>query len=461
MEPKYYDLCPSQDNMYTMLKYCIHKQVVQIPTSFAIDQKLDYGILQKALNIEIERNDCMRICFFKDKETKKVRQYFADKKEYTAQILKFTTADEQDAFLARDAQKPVKIFKGETFRVFFFDTCKGGSGIYLNASHLIMDASSVMTFYADLMKVYRALASGSDMPEPLYPYEERVEKDIAYLSNESGMTKDDKFFREYFDPEKPPFYAGVHGHDLLDKARKKKKDPNLRVPAAYNPIKDKAEMITRHVCPEDAAKIFDYCQKHLCSPENLILMGFRTYASSVNYRTDDVFITVLCSRRSSYKDKSSGGCMAQTMQVRTVIGEDKTFTQALAEINRVRTQLYRHINYPYTKALAMTREVYNFKLVEAPGCMMFTWLPLPISAKDTEYDIDFRGYNLGRYIFPLYVFSFPNMKDGGIDFMYMYKPSLIKPEHIHALHDKGLEVMLKGVENPDLTVGELLDIAEK
>ena len=59
-QPKTYPLTPSQQTMYFMIKYSLHKQVIQIPSSFAVRGELDFNLLARALNIEIERKDCMR-----------------------------------------------------------------------------------------------------------------------------------------------------------------------------------------------------------------------------------------------------------------------------------------------------------------------------------------------------------------------------------------------------------------
>ena len=74
MMSKFYNLIPSQDTMYLMQKYTFHKQIVQIPTSFMVDMDVDFNTLTRALNIEIERNDSMRLRFKKD--GKKISQYF-------------------------------------------------------------------------------------------------------------------------------------------------------------------------------------------------------------------------------------------------------------------------------------------------------------------------------------------------------------------------------------------------
>ena len=120
----FYDLIPSQDTMYLMQKFTFHKQIVQIPTSFMVDMDVDFNVLTKALNIEIQRNDSMRLRFKKD--GKKIVQYFLDSyKIDSVRVLSFKTEEEQNNFFTKDAQIPVRFMKDETFRIYFFNSFNG------------------------------------------------------------------------------------------------------------------------------------------------------------------------------------------------------------------------------------------------------------------------------------------------------------------------------------------------
>ena len=78
MKPKngeqVYKLIHSQEMVQYMWKYSVHRQSTQIPLAIAFDEELDFKLLARAVNIEIERNDCMRLRIFRD--GMKVRQYF-------------------------------------------------------------------------------------------------------------------------------------------------------------------------------------------------------------------------------------------------------------------------------------------------------------------------------------------------------------------------------------------------
>ena len=44
---KYYGITPSQEAMYLMYKFSLHKQMAQIPTSFTVEEDIDFSVLQE------------------------------------------------------------------------------------------------------------------------------------------------------------------------------------------------------------------------------------------------------------------------------------------------------------------------------------------------------------------------------------------------------------------------------
>ncbi|HOJ36433.1 MAG TPA: hypothetical protein PLK93_07720, partial [Clostridiales bacterium] len=130
--------------------------------------------------------------------------------------------------------------------------------------------------------------------------------------------------------------------------------------------------------------------------------------------------------------------------------------EALEQLSGIRLQVYRHMNYPYMDSRNLVRELFGYGMTASPSSMMFTWLPLEFDC-GKNWSYEFSGYNLGRYIMPLYTFSMPNLKNGGIDFYYMHRTNTISAEQIRALHTGAVKAILKGIENPSITVGQLLN----
>ena len=156
----------------------------------------------------------------------------------------------------------------------------------------------------------------------------------------------------------------------------------------------------------------------------------------------------------------TGGCMAQPIQVRTVLSEDMTFSDGLDEFLQVRTSLYKHLSYPYIAARDQSREIFNYSMIQGPASLMFSWIPIPVTEL-TDFKFDFKTYNLGRYFSPLYAICYPDPRSSSLMMHYMYRVKLITPEHLEALHVNSLKVIEQGIDNPDITIGELLDSLNK
>jgi hypothetical protein len=165
---------------------------------------------------------------------------------------------------------------------------------------------------------------------------------------------------------------------------------------------------------------------------------------------------VTCSKRATNKEKNMSGCLAEPLIFRSKLGEDLTFKQALDKLVSIRTTLYRHLAFPYTKARDMSLKLFNFGPIQGANAMMYSWIPLPID-DSFPFKFDFKTYNLGRYFTPIYTMTMPDPKDKGINIYYMYRVKLSTPEHIETLHKNTMKTIFSGIENPKLTLKELLD----
>lgn len=448
-----YPLTPSQQTMYFMIKYSLHKQVVQIPTSFSIAGELDFKTLARAVNIEIERNDCMRLRFFKDDDT--VKQYFLDEYRLDGiRCLNFIDESQMQSYFDNDASTPIKFFEGEIFRIFFF-TCGERNGVYFNVSHLAMDAVAVTYFYRDLFAVYDALKNGEKLPAPMTAFESIVKKELEYTKS-PRFASDAEAISEYHRKGGCPYYCGLHGPELLEKQRQKKNDPTLRVPSLLDPIHDKSDLYTSSIDANTTKKILDYCKANNIAPETLIQTAFRLHASHINNDINDTFMITLCSRRVTRIERNSGGCMAQPFMSRLIYSGDMTFRQTVDACTASRNELFRHKDFPYLSSRRIQQDLYGLSSAQGPSFMMYTWLPVEFSEKLSALSPELRGYNLGRYVVPMYAFSFVNPDTGCLELSYMYRTNTLSLENVRSLHKNAVMYIKQGIENPDITINELV-----
>lgn len=451
-----YELIPPQEMIQFMLKYSFfHKQVTQIPESIIVKKDIDFDVMEKAFNIEIERNDCLRLRFFKEKG--RIKQYFLN--EYSVRnipVLNFKSEQERIDFLTEDARKPIKMLKGEIFRVKFFRTHDNRCGVYINVHHLVMDNAAVFTFFADLFAVYDSLKDGTDMPKPLGKYEDIIKKELAYASDPENFKREEQAYREFMEKDGEPLYLGVEGPKFLEAERIKKKNPDIKAPSLFDPIHDKAELTKYSIPYEESQKIFEFMKENGVSGECLVQLAMRLHVSKINNRHNDTYFIVLCPRRKTVSEKRAGGTLAAPLPQRIVLPENTTFREALEKMAEVQFWAFRHMDYPYLEYRALQQKMYNYPAAAGASTMMFSWFPLEAGSMN-KWEYEFEGYSLGRYIMVLYTFAMKDFHSGCLKLSCMHRTKFVSVEDINAFHKGTANALKLGVENPDMTLGEIMD----
>ena len=455
-EGQVYDLTPAQDMIQFMLKYSFfHKQVTQIPESIITQRKIDFDLMKKALNIEIERNDCMRLRFFKEKG--KIRQYFL--KSFRLDdipVLTFKTEEEQVSTLTADAQTPIRIMKDETFRIKFFRAFDGRYGIYICVHHLVMDNAACLVFFNDLLAVYESLESGAELPKPLGSYEEGIQKELAWVADKTNLEREEQAYSEYITADGEPTYLGVEGPRFLEAERAKRKDPNVKYVSLFDPIHDKAAF-TKKVIPQQlSAKAIEYMDENHISGEVLIQLAMRLYLAKINNRITDSYFIVLCPRRKTLAQKRSGGTYAAPIPWRIVLDENESFNSAVSKALGAQSWAFRHMDYPYLEYRSLQQKLFNYSAAAASSTMMFSWFPLEDDTMN-NWDYEFVGYGIGRYVMVLYTFAMKDVKNKTLKITYQHRTKFISVEDIDAFHSGVERVLELAMTNPQITIGEIID----
>ncbi len=451
-----YPLIPPQEMIQFMLKYSFfHKQVTQIPDSIIVSQKIDFDVMTEAFNIEIERNDCLRLVFFK--QNGKIMQYFRDPYRIgSVPVYNFKSDEEREKVLTADAQKPIKMLKGEIFRLKYFTTYDGRYGVYINIHHLVMDNAAVFAFFNDLFAVYDHLKNGKPMPKPLGSYEDRIKRELAYVEDKSNLEKEKAAYTEYITRNGEPLYLGVEGPKLLEAERKKKKDPSINAPSLFDPIHDKAELTKTTFSPELSEKFFAFCENNNVSPECLVQLALRMHLSKINNGHLDTYFICLCTRRRTLVEKRSGGTVTAPLPWRVHLEEDDTFMSALDKMADAQVWAFRHMDYPYLEYRDLQRELFNYSAAAGSSTMMFSWMP--INEKSINgWEYEYVGYGLGRYIMVLYTFAMKDAHTGCLKISCLHRTKFVSVEDIKALQNGTKRALEIGLENPNISVKELLE----
>ncbi len=454
----YYPLTYSQNVMLNVRKYCLFKQIMNIPTSVLIEAPMDLALLKKATEIAIQRNDSFAIRIAE--QDKKFVQYFADHDVLTLEVKDFTGKTEEAMlkFFHKIGATPMKLEDAPLAHIYIVKTPDARYGLYSSIAHIIMDSWSISMFYKDVLAVYEALQNNADLPRPLPSYKVAFQKELAYMTSQRRDADEQFWIDEIAKQPTLPIATPANGIAVLEKIRKKMKDPNYRYDNTIyllQAAKHEVMMIEK----EDIDKMARFCSENqIATMQVLFLLGLRTFLSRVNNRQPDVGINGTVARRGTIEEKYSGGTRLHFFPFRTILPEEMTFKEALNILINKQHNLYRHTEYDPWSYSAL--EIMNLPDCK-PGCsvraMTLTFQPVPMAGPKGE-KVSTRWYCNGTALQLLYLTVMDGDGTGALRCYYEYMKSYIKVETVHKLHNYMLKVILAGVANPSITIGELLDL---
>jgi len=449
---KVYPLSMSQKQIMVSNLVCMHKIAMYIPFYFVTDRQFEFDLMKKALNEEFKRNDSFRMRFFNKGLTK--YQYFLP--EFTLDnipCLTFKDKKEQDEVLSAESQK-VPSRGAYPFKLIIFKRKDGPNGVYIQANHLIMDAMAIGIFFNDLVKVYDALENGTEMPKPLFPFEQSLQREFAYEADEEKQKKGIEFFTKHFLEGGKKCYVALEGSRTLKAYRKKKKDPNLNCILSVDPLHEKTDLASYVVPASLMREINDCCREQDLVTQHFVGSALRIYFAAVNDNCNDVDIYEMCSRRPMRDDKNTGGCRVHTYQIRSQFKDEDSFLDVATNLANEHLQVYRHSNTDPMKVLTLDISLYGDKVGYAYCSSLFTYMPNVAIPGDT-WKIEKGGYNPGAYIFSMYIFYHENPKTGALTCDYEYRIKNVTRTDVDNCQNSIIAMMKAAVENPRITVGEL------
>ncbi len=457
-----YPLTVAQKFHFFYLKYCPRKEVLNIGTSLTIGVELDWEVLKQSIYKAYERCDSMRLRFAQDKEGNWY-QYVVDKEERDIEFVDFTgkTMEEAEKIMRGWTQVPFKREDSPMNRIVMIRTPDGFDGVYLLVDHTTMDAQSLICFMSDVIQIYcNAKYEGVPFPSDMASYIEQLQKDLAYEAGCKAKDRDTEFFHKLIEASEP-IYNGIDGPRLLEEERKRSGNPNARAAINMSDSVD-SELDIFHLEAEPTKRLMDFCEKYHVSLATLLLMGLRTYFQKMN-GNDDVSINSAIARRATLKEKKSGGTRIHSFPFRTIISRDKTFLEGIYMVRDGQNELFRHANFDPVEYFAYRSRLYPNPMGQTYEPMALTYQPMTLKEKsrlDDLGDIKYKTkwYPNGATAQAMYLTVMHRPDDNGLDFNFEHQIKAVSREQLEYLYYYLCKIMFKGVENPDLTIDEIIKL---
>ncbi len=456
-----YPLTNAQKFHFFYLNFSPKKEVLNIGTSLTIQVDLDWNVLRDSIYKAYERSECMRVRFTKDKDGTWY-QYVVEKEEREIEFVDFTgkTMEEAEQTMRAWTRVPFTEEDIPMNRVVMIKTPDGFCGVYLLADHRLMDAQSLICFLRDIVELYcNTMYDDVPYPKEMASYIEQIQKDLAYEQGCKAKTRDEEFFHKLIE-ESEPIYNGIGGSGRLEMEREKSGNPNLRAAVNVSDSVD-ADIDIFHLEEEPTKRLMDFCEKYHISLTCLLLMGLRTYFQKMN-GNDDVSINSAIARRATLKEKKSGGTRIHSFPFRTIISKDRTFIDAIYEIRDRQNEMFRHANFDPVSYFAYRSKLYPTAPGQTYEPMALTYQPMTLQDQGLEklggIKYKTKWYSNGATTQAMYLTVMHRPDDNGLDFNFEHQVRAVSRKQLEYLYYYLCKIMFKGIENPNLSVGEIIKL---
>ena len=454
-----YPLTAAQKLHFYSQKYCPKKQLLNIGTSLTIQQSLDFDALKDAIYQAYDRCESMRLRFTED-EDGNVVQYLADKEERDIEFFDFTGWENWAADMKMEewTATPFEQYDCPRNRIVMIITPDGFQGVYLLVDHMTMDAQSLILFLKDIIEIYcNKKYEGIDYPKEMSSYIKQLEKDLAYEAGSKAQKRDTEFFENMIS-ESEPIFNSFYGPVKLESERIATGNKKLRAVTNISRNVD-ADIAVFSLEADPSARLMKFCEENHISMVCLLMMGLRTYLQKEN-GNEDVSITTTVARRDTLAEKKSGGTRIHCFPFRTIVSEDETFMEGLKKIRDGQNQIFRHANYATTDYYAYRTKCYSLTPGQTYEPFGLTYQPLTTKDKGLNRlgDIQYKSkwYSNGVAAHALYLTVMHRAEDNGLNFSFEHQVAAINYEKLEKFYYYICKIMFKGIENPEMTVGEII-----
>jgi len=422
-----FDLTLPQNAMWHIDRFYHDSCYVNIGGTALIDEEVDPGLLIKAINIFIEKNDAMRLRIANLPEP---WQYIAEYEEHDFEIMDFSYDGGPEDFhrwTLRDMKKP---FDNDSDLFFFaiFKYSGNRGGFYVKLHHIISDAWGISLMTHDIITVYWSLKNGIETAIARDSYLEYLENDMEYRSS-AKYEKDHAFWQEEF-----------------------RKIPELTALKSGKSIA--AERKTYIIAAMDLDVINNFCQTQKISNFVFLLSVFSLLISRKTEKRD-IVIGIPVLNRLNYKQKNIMGLFMHIIPFRIYIDEGLSFLENTKNIFSHWMRILRAQRFPYHLILKEFREMHKTK--ENLFDIAFSYQNNKIDFHEKPYETEWK-FN-GAETSCLSVSFNDRDEEHILRIDYDYQTDVFTAEDIEQIHSQFVDLIDRVVTEPEAQIAQLLMIS--
>ena len=431
---EYFDLTIPQKSIWYTEQFYKDTSIANISGTIFIKEKVDFDLLEKAINIVVKNNDALRLRIkIKDNKPK---QYFEQYQEFKINCVKANDKQECDQILNNIVSKHIDVLKEKTAKFTMFEFPDKTGGFSIVGNHMICDAWSSALICSEVIKIYTKLKKNELVEDELIStYIDYIESENEYI-NSDRYSKDMEYWKDRFKqiPEKIAHIIPNSEEIKLESLAKRKV---VRIP------KKLTEAINR------------YCKENRISPYAFFMGIYSMYLSKINGLEDVVIGTPMLNRK-SFKEKQIVGMFVNTLPFKVNIQNNTKINELFEEVSKDSMSMLRHQKYSYFELVKYIRE--NLKDNGELYDVALSYQNAKTTANESEVKYvsqwDFNGH-IGETI---------NIHISDIDgeesykLFYDYQINKLKEEDITNLHERILHMINQVLEAKGNLIVENIEI---
>ena len=436
---KYYPLTNPQKGIWYTEKLYPGTSIGTISATLRLKDDVDYSILEKAINIFIEKNDGTRLRFTEiDNEP---MQYVSVYRYVKLNFFDFSK-DSIDKLYKWDEEQTRRPFNLIDSDLFYFALIKiddRDGGFLVKMHHLVSDAWTMSIVGNSIVEYYYALKNGTPVEAENKPtYLDYIIKENEYRDS-NRFEIDKQYWKEKLD---------TWSEVTSLKVRK------------TNELSTRARRKTFLIPKKLTARIREFCSEKGFSEYVLFFAALSMYINRVTAKEDIILGTTLLNR-SNMKDKNTVGMFTSAaVPTRITIRDEMNFRTFVEYISKEIMSLMRHQRYPYDLMAKQVRE--QNKVSSAIFDIVLSFQ----NSKFTNVDSNAGKYATrwhfsGHQIESLLININDRDNDGRLIIDYDYLSDLFYATEIEFIHQHIINLLWHALDNPEKSISKLEMLSEK
>lgn len=429
-----YDLTSPQKNIWLINQMYSGTSITNICGIMKMQEKLNFELFEKALNMAVESNDGTRIKL--SIQGGEIKQYISDYCPFKVNTVKLEVS-EFDNYMNNIISVNLTGIEKNLYQFEMFELDDGTSAAIALFSHVISDAWSMDLFTNQVANLYIKLKNNEEiLLNNESSYVDYINAQIEYKSSEKYL-KDKEFWDQYLSNF---IDIASLNTNMIGKQRTKA----IRKP--YEMSYEDMEMI-RHFCNQNKISIF-----------TLMMSIFSIYLSRLS-RLDTIVIGTPILNRSNFKEKNTSGMFVSTIPFKADINNDLSFSEFLQSVAKEQLSMFRHQRYPYEDLLNSLYE--KNKEIKNIYDVLISYQNAKNNSKSCSLPYSCEWFFNGHIAESLNIHILDINDTGKLTIFYDYQENIFSETDIANLHNRLFHIMKQVIANPTLCLKNIQIVTDQ